>query len=86
MREKHRCPYCGSESVIRMDGSGTLARFGGDVMVDIAPETVHCSACKQDFKVPLLDGWAVDTEQEFGRGSQNVKSTHKEDADGNEGI
>lgn len=54
MEKRLKCPYCKSENVTRMDGSKTVRRLGGGVMLDIAPEIVHCNACKQDFRVPLF--------------------------------
>ena len=56
MEKKLKCPYCKSENVTRMDGSKTARRLGGGVMLDIAPEIVHCNACKRDFRAPLFAG------------------------------
>lgn len=38
MSEKLKCPYCGSGNVTRMDGAGTIKKFGNNVLIDIAPE------------------------------------------------
>ena len=50
MNDKLKCPYCGSENVTRMDGSDTIKEHGPNVMVDIAPEVVHCNDCNKEFK------------------------------------
>ena len=47
MNDKLKCPYCGSENVTRMDGSDTIKEHGPNVMVDIAPEVVHCNDCNK---------------------------------------
>lgn len=54
MNDKLKCPYCGSENVTRMDGSDTIKEHGPNVMVDIAPEVVHCNDCGGDFKGELF--------------------------------
>ena len=38
-----------------MDGSDTYKKLGPSVMIDIAPEMVHCNDCQQDFRVELFD-------------------------------
>ena len=55
MAEKLKCPYCGSENLTRMDGSGTVKKYGNDVMIDIAPDIVYCNGCKKDFRAPFFD-------------------------------
>lgn len=54
MKEKLKCPYCGSDKVTRMDGSGIVKKYGASVMIDIAPEFVHCNNCNKDFKNDLF--------------------------------
>ena len=49
--DKMKCPYCGSEDIVCMDGSGTVSRYGKNVMIDIAPEIWLCSECKKSFRV-----------------------------------
>ena len=53
MTDKLKCPYCGSENVMRMDGANTLKKYGPNVMIDVAPEMVHCNDCGEDFKAEL---------------------------------
>ena len=60
MAEKLKCPYCGSENLTRMDGSGTVAKYGSGVMIDIAPEIVQCNDCKKDFRDSLFDDLTID--------------------------
>ena len=43
-----------------MDGSGTVKKYGNDVMVDIAPDIVYCSDCKKDFRAPFFDDLMLD--------------------------
>ena len=40
MAEKLKCPYCGSENLTRMDGSGTVKKYGNDVMIDMEVASV----------------------------------------------
>ena len=47
MAEKLKCPYCGSENVKRMDGSGAVKKYGPGVMIDIAPDIFLCNDCKK---------------------------------------
>lgn len=54
MSEKLKCPYCGSGNVTRMDGAGTIKKFGNNVLIDIAPEMVHCNDCNEDFRAELI--------------------------------
>ena len=65
MSEKLECPYCGSEDVIRMDGSGTVKKYGPGVMIDIAPEIVHCNTCQKDFRVDLFTDINIDDEKKY---------------------
>lgn len=60
MAERLKCPYCGSENVTRMDGSGAVKKYGKDVMIDIAPDFVYCNNCKKDFKAPYFDDLTLD--------------------------
>ena len=60
--EKLKCPYCGSENVTRMDGSGAYKKLGPSVLIDIAPEMVHCNDCQQDFRVELFDDLELNEE------------------------
>ena len=46
---KVKCPKCGSENVIRMDGSGAVSKYGNNVMIDIAPDMWLCKDCKENF-------------------------------------
>lgn len=60
MAKKLQCPYCKSENVTRMDGSGTTKKYGPDVMIDIAPEIVICNDCKKSFRDNLFDDLTID--------------------------
>ena len=66
--EKLKCPYCGSENVTRMDGSDTYKKLGPSVMIDIAPEMVHCNDCQQDFRVELFDDLLIVDENNVDHG------------------
>ena len=46
-----KCPKCGSENVICMDGSGAVSKYGGNVMIDIAPDMWLCKDCKESFRL-----------------------------------
>ena len=63
MSEKLKCPFCGSENVIRMDGSGIVQKYGPTVMIDIAPEIVHCNDCNNDFKDDIFDNVEIDEKE-----------------------
>ena len=60
MAEKLRCPYCGSENVTRMDGRGAIAKLGGSVTLDIAPDFLLCNDCKKTFQDRLFDDLTSD--------------------------
>ena len=60
MAEKLKCPYCGSENVKRMDGSGALKKYGPGVMIDIAPDIFLCNDCKKEFRDDLFDDLTMD--------------------------
>lgn len=60
MNEKIKCPYCESENVTRMDGFKTTTKYGPNIMIDIAPEIVHCNDCSKDFKVKLFENIEID--------------------------
>lgn len=60
MAEKLKCPYCGSENLTRMDGSGATKKYGYGVMIDIAPDVVLCNDCKKDFVDNLFDDLTMD--------------------------
>jgi len=60
MAYKLKCPYCGSEKVTRMDGSGTVKKYGPDVMIDIAPDIFLCNDCKKEFRDALFDDLTMD--------------------------
>jgi len=60
MAEKVKCPYCGSENVVRMDGSGTVKKYGPGVMIDIAPDILHCNDCKKEFRDNMFDDLTMD--------------------------
>ena len=51
MAEKVKCPYCGSENATRMDGSGTVKKYGPGVMIDIAPDILQCNDCKKELEI-----------------------------------
>lgn len=48
---KVKCPKCGSENVICMDGSGAVSKYGSNVMIDIAPDMWLCKDCKESFRL-----------------------------------
>ena len=52
---KVKCPKCGSENVICMDGSGAVSKYGSNVMIDIAPDMWLCQDCKELFCLEELD-------------------------------
>ena len=64
MGEKLKCPYCGSENVIRMDGAGVVKKYGPNVMIDIAPEFVYCNDCKKEFKDDIFENIQIDDDLE----------------------
>lgn len=37
LNKKVKCPKCGSENVICLDGNGAVSKYGDNVMIDIAP-------------------------------------------------
>ena len=60
MAKKLKCPYCGSENVKRMDGSGTVKKYGPGVMIDIAPDILQCIDCKKEFRDNVFDDLTMD--------------------------
>lgn len=52
--EKLKCPYCGSENLTRMDGIDASNKLGARVMIDIAPDILHCNDCNQYFRDELF--------------------------------
>ena len=60
MADKLKCPYCGSENVKRMDGSGAVKKYGPGVMIDIAPDIFLCNDCKKEFRDDLFDDLTMD--------------------------
>ena len=60
MKEKLKCPYCGSENIVRADGKGSVKKYGPNVMIEIAPEILHCKACGKDFRDVWFDDLTMD--------------------------
>ena len=52
---KVKCPKCGSENVICMDGSGAVSKYGNNVMIDIASDMWICRDCKESFSTEESD-------------------------------
>lgn len=50
MKNKIKCPKCGSENVICMDGYGAVSKYGNNVMIDIAYDMYLCKDCKESFR------------------------------------
>ena len=49
--KKVKCPKCGSENVVCLDGSGAVSKYGDNVMIDIAPDMWLCQDCKESFRI-----------------------------------
>ena len=49
--KKVKCPKCGSENVVCLDGSGAVLKYGDNVMIDIAPDMWLCQDCKESFRI-----------------------------------
>lgn len=60
MAEKLKCPYCGSENLLRMDGYGSMSKYGRNVMIDIAPDIILCKDCKKEFRDLWFDDLMMD--------------------------
>ena len=50
-----KCPECGSNNVVCMDGLGAVARYGKSVMIDVAPDIWLCNDCKETFRADEAD-------------------------------
>ena len=51
LNKKAKCPKCGSENVVCLDGSGAVSKYGRGVMIDIAPDVWQCTDCKESFRI-----------------------------------
>ena len=51
LNKKVKCPKCGSENVVCLDGSGAITKCGDNVMIDIAPDMWLCQDCKESFRI-----------------------------------
>jgi transcription elongation factor Elf1 len=51
LNKKAKCPKCGSENVVCLDGSGAVSKYGRGVMIDIAPDMWLCRDCKASFRI-----------------------------------
>ena len=51
LNKKVKCPKCGSENVVCLDGSGAISKYGDNVMIDIAPDVWLCQDCKESFRI-----------------------------------
>ena len=49
--KKVKCPKCESENVTCLDGGGAIAKYGDNVMIDIAPDMWQCTDCKESFRI-----------------------------------
>ena len=49
--KKVKCPKCGSENVVCLDGSGAVSKYGDNAMIDIAPDMWQCTDCKECFRI-----------------------------------
>ena len=53
--KKVKCPKCGSENVVCLDGSGAISKYGDNVMIDIAPDMWFCQDCKESFRIENIE-------------------------------
>ena len=50
LNKKGKCPKCGSENIVRLDGSGAVSKYGSNVMIDVTPDMWLCRDCKESFR------------------------------------
>ena len=55
LNKKIKCPKCGSENVVCLDGGGAISKYGDNVMIDIAPDMWLCTDCKELFRDEHVD-------------------------------
>ena len=55
LNKKIKCPKCGSENVVCLDGGGAISKYGDNVMIDIAPDVWQCTDCKELFRDEYVD-------------------------------
>ena len=51
LNKKIKCPKCGSENVVCLDGRDAVSKYGDNVMIDIAPDMWLCQDCKESFRI-----------------------------------
>ena len=50
LNKKIKCPKCGSENVVCLDGGGAISKYGDNVMIDIAPDMWLCKDCNESVR------------------------------------
>ncbi|MBQ2378305.1 MAG: hypothetical protein II297_07890 [Clostridia bacterium] len=75
LNKKIKCPKCGSENVVCLDGRDAVSKYGNNVMIDIAPDMWQCTDCKELFRDEYVDNSIND---KLRKGGINDEAEDKE--------